>query len=234
VRPAVWSWLGRVPFAPAAALQERLREDILAGRRPETILMCEHDPVVTLGRRAGPEHLLVGEHGLARRGIAVARASRGGEATYHGPGQLVCYPVVRVVRGVLAHVEAMAAAVIELAAALGIECRWDRAAPGVWVGPAKLCAFGIHVRHRIAVHGLALNVSPDLSAFAAIVPCGMPGALVTSIQQQLTTHAGVAEVPPPEALAPRLARALGERMGLTLSALPPDALEHKTELQNGT
>jgi lipoate-protein ligase B len=232
-RPAVWRWLGRVPFGPTAELQERLRADILSGQAPETLLLCEHDPVVTLGRRTRPEHLLVGEQGLASRGIAVAVASRGGEATYHGPGQLVAYPVVRLARGVLAHVEAMAAAVIDLLAGVGVQdARWNRSSPGVWIGPAKICAFGIHVRHRIAVHGLALNVSPDLSAFATIVPCGIPGAAVTSIEQQLGSgHAAAAPAPLVSELAPELARSLARRLGLTLSAGPSAKPNCKTVLR---
>jgi lipoyl(octanoyl) transferase len=219
-RPGAWSWLGRVPFAPAAALQERLRAQIASGDAPETVLLCEHDPVVTLGRRARPEHLLLGEAGLTGRGIAVARASRGGEVTYHGPGQLVCYPVVRLRRGVLAHVQAMAEAVIALLGQLGIEGQWRRSSPGVWVGAAKICAFGVHVRHRIAIHGLALNVSPDLSAFSAIVPCGMPGAEVTSIER-LTRSA---PLPTPATLAPALALALGRTLDLDLGELPAHRL----------
>jgi lipoyl(octanoyl) transferase len=219
-RPGAWSWLGRVPFTAAAALQERLRAQIAAGDTPDTVLLCEHDPVVTLGRRARPEHLLLGEAGLARRGIAVARASRGGEVTYHGPGQLVCYPVVRLRRGVLAHVQAMAEAVIALLADLGIAGQWRRSSPGVWVGSAKICAFGIHVRHRIAIHGLALNVNPDLSAFSAIVPCGMPGVEVTSIARL----AASAPAPTPATLVPALARALGRTLGLELCELPAERL----------
>lgn len=180
---AAWAWLGRVPFAETVALQETLRDQVLAGQNAERLLLCEHDPVVTLGRRARPEHLLVAPDALTRRGVTIASATRGGEVTYHGPGQLVGYPVVRLRRGVLAHVEGMAAAVIAVLSELGIASEWRRTCPGVWVGDAKICAFGVHVRHGVAIHGFALNVDLKDPAFDAIVPCGQPGTAVTSIAQ---------------------------------------------------
>jgi lipoate-protein ligase B len=176
-----WVWLGRVPFDRTAALQERLRTDILTGQGPETLLLCEHDPVITLGRNARPENVLAAPDELARRGIAVHRCSRGGDVTYHGPGQLVGYPIFRLRPGLVAHMEKMAAAIVEVLADLGISSRWRRDRPGVWVGDDKICAFGVHVRHRVAVHGFALNASTPVEAFSPIVPCGLREAGVTSI-----------------------------------------------------
>jgi lipoate-protein ligase B len=166
-------------------LQERLRAALLRREGAETLLVCEHPAVITLGRRARPEHLLLSSAELARLGIEVRPASRGGEATYHGPGQLVAYPVVRLARGVLAHVEAMAAAVIALMADFGVRGQWRREEPGVWVDDAKICAFGIHVRRGVAVHGLAFNVTLPSSSFAPIVPCGKVGGKVTSLHELL-------------------------------------------------
>ncbi len=180
---ATWAWLGRVPFAETAALQERLREKIGAGQAPETLLLCEHDPVITLGRGARREHILVPDAELGRRGIAVTAASRGGDVTYHGPGQLVGYPIFRVRRGIVAHFEAMAAGIVAVLDTLGIAAEWRRSQPGVWVGDQKICAFGVHVRHRIAIHGFALNVDTDPAAFDTIVPCGLRTTGVTSIQR---------------------------------------------------
>ena len=179
--------LGRRPFGEVEALQEARRDRILAGDRgEERVLIVEHDPVVTLGRRAGTDELRVPEASLAARGIALHRASRGGEATYHGPGQLVAYPIVTLRRGVVAHVEALAAAAVAVAASLGIEARYDRARPGVWVGPRKLASIGVHVRRRVAIHGLALNVTgASLAGFDAIVPCGMPDVQMTSLESEL-------------------------------------------------
>jgi lipoyl(octanoyl) transferase len=211
---AAWRWLGRVPFAETAALQERLREDVLAGRAPETLLLCEHDPVITLGRSARAEHVLASAGELARRGVAVHAASRGGDVTYHGPGQLVGYPVLRLRGGLVSHIEAMARGLASLLAPFGISAAWRRDTPGLWIDrgesnpPAKICAFGVHVRHRVTIHGFALNVATNLDAFDLIVPCGLTGAAVTSIAA-LTRDA-----PAVEALAPRAADALGDAFGV--------------------
>jgi lipoate-protein ligase B len=137
--------------------------------------------VITLGRHARPEHVLLTPEELARRGIAVRSASRGGDVTYHGPGQLVGYPIFRLRPGLLAHMQKMAAAIVEVLAALGISGRWRRDLPGVWVDGDKICAFGVHVRHRVAIHGFALNVTTPAEAFAPIVPCGLTTSGVTSI-----------------------------------------------------
>ena len=228
-----WSWLGRVGWAATARLQEQLRSDLLQGAGRETLLLCEHDPVITLGRRAQPGHLLLGSDELRRRGVEIARASRGGEVTYHGPGQLVAYPVIRVRRGVVAHVEAMARAVIALAAELGIQAEWRRETPGVWVNGAKLCAFGIHVRHRVAIHGLALNVRTDLRAFEAIVPCGLPGVAVTSIERLQRPEL---RVDAPAALAPRLAQHLAQAFALQPREIDAHLLPTvpDCQMENGT
>jgi lipoate-protein ligase B len=238
---ACWSWLGRVGWPATARLQEQLRHDLLQGSGRETLLLCEHDPVITLGRRAQPAHLLVGRDELRQRGVTIARASRGGEVTYHGPGQLVAYPVIRVRRGVVAHVEAMARGVIALLAELGIAAEWRRDTPGVWVNGAKICAFGIHIRHRVAIHGLALNVHTDLRAFDAIVPCGLSGVAITSIERAIRREPGDGEAldraDSPAALAPRLARQLALAFGLEareveaamLPAVPDCQMENGTD-----
>jgi lipoate-protein ligase B len=214
-----WTWLGRIPFDRAAALQEDLRAAILAGAAADTLLLCEHDPVVTLGKRARPEHLLLPAEQLARLGVTVHAASRGGEATYHGPGQLVAYPVIRLRRGVRAHVEAMAQAVIELLTDFGVVGSWNVAEPGVWVEGAKICAFGVHVRHGVAVHGLALNLQLPPERFGIIVPCGKPDGLVTSL------HRHASDVPDCATAAPTLASALGRAFGLEFRHVPPESLK---------
>jgi lipoyl(octanoyl) transferase len=209
---AVWRWLGRAPFAETAALQERLRADLLAGVGPETLLFCEHDPVVTLGRSARPENVLAPAAELSRRGVTVAAASRGGDVTYHGPGQLVGYPVVRLRSGVVGHMTAMARAVGRVLAELGVATTFRRDAPGLWTNDEKLCAFGVHVRSRVAVHGFALNVTADLDAFDLIVPCGLPGVRTTSLGRLGVTP------PPLEILAARVARELGLELNVTFHA----------------
>jgi lipoyl(octanoyl) transferase len=202
----VWRWLGRAPFEETAALQERLRSALAAGAGPETLLLCEHAPVITLGRSARAQNVLADAAELQRRGVTVAAASRGGDVTYHGPGQLVGYPVVRLRGGVLDHMTAMARAVARVLADLGIGASWRRDAPGLWVDGAKICAFGVHIRGRIATHGFALNVTTDLDAFNLIVPCGLRGTPTTSIDRL-----GVA-APPLAALAAGVAGALGDEL----------------------
>jgi lipoyl(octanoyl) transferase len=182
---------------------------VLAGEGPETLLLGEHDPVITLGRSARASDILAPATELARRGIAVHRVSRGGDVTYHGPGQLVGYPVVRLRGGVVGHLTAMARALATVLASLGVEAVWRRDAPGLWVGGAKICAFGVNVRRRIAIHGFALNVAPDLTAFSLIVPCGAPGAGATSIE------ARTGATPALETIAARVASALGAELGVT-------------------
>jgi lipoate-protein ligase B len=192
-----WEWLGRVEYADAVARMEALRARILAseeGEDAETLLLLEHSPVITLGRRARAEHIVASAEALAARGVTVAQASRGGDVTYHGPGQLVAYPVMRVDDGVVAHVCRLAKAAIAVAAQYGIEGRFDRARPGVWVGDAKLAAVGVHVHRRVSIHGLALNVTTALDAFDLIVPCGLRDIQVTSIAQLSGSHPSLPEV----------------------------------------
>jgi lipoate-protein ligase B len=189
--------LGRRGFGEVEALQESLRERVLAGEpNAETLLVVEHDPVVTMGRRRAVDGaLLVSASELAARGIARHETSRGGEATYHGPGQLVAYPVVTLRRGVVAHVTALGEAAVEVAQSLEIDAVFDRARPGVWVGPRKLASIGVHVRRRVAVHGIALNVTSEAVApFSLIVPCGMASVSMTSLQQEAGRSLDLAEV----------------------------------------
>jgi lipoate-protein ligase B len=148
-------------------------------------LLLEHPPVITLGRNAQPAHVLLSAERLNEQGIAFCRSSRGGDVTFHGPGQLVGYPVFGLRRGVRAHVEAMASTIIDWLAGFGVVAQWRSETPGVWVGQEKICAFGIHVRHRIAIHGFALNLSTDMNGFRAIVPCGLRDAGVTSLARLL-------------------------------------------------
>ncbi len=142
--------------------------------------------------------------------MAVEQASRGGDVTYHGPGQLVGYPVVRLRGGVVAHMTAMARAIGRVVAALGVVTEFRRDAPGLWTNDEKLCAFGVHIRSRVAIHGFALNVTTELDAFNLIVPCGLVGARVTSL-----ARLGVAPPPPLEALAAHIARELGAELNVT-------------------
>jgi lipoyl(octanoyl) transferase len=207
--PLAWSWLGRLPYEEVWQLQERQRDAVLAGEEgAERLFFVEHEPVVTLGRSADPAHVLLPPALLAARGVGLVRTNRGGDVTVHAPGQLVIYPVVRLTRGVRAHVEAIGGAIVEEARARGVACELRRAPVGVWVGQAKLAACGLHVKRRVAVHGFALNVTDEpLGVFELVVPCGLRGTRVTSLAQA----GGV--IDPLPALAASLAVRIGAALG---------------------
>jgi lipoyl(octanoyl) transferase len=220
-----------VPFEATVREQERLRARVLSGDGPETLLLCEHQPVVTLGRSADEAHVLASPAELARRGVAVHVASRGGDVTYHGPGQLVGYPIVKLRGGVVDHVTAMARAIAAVLGELGIDARWRRETPGLWVddanGSAKICAFGVHIHRRVAIHGFALNVAGPLDGFALIVPCGLAAARTTSIAAALPSGR---PVPSLHVLAARVAGALGRELGVPFE---PEIRISKIEMSEG-
>lgn len=199
-------------------LQERLREEVSAGQRRPTLLVCEHNPAVTTGRSANPQNLLVDETSLARRGIELHKSNRGGDVTYHGPGQLVAYPVFPLRSGVVAHIEAMAAAVIAALCHFGVQGEFRRDEPGVWVGNAKICAFGVHIRRRVAIHGLALNVSTPLSSFEVIVPCGLVGKSVTSLSALTGVNVEVQQ------LLPLFVKSVADAFQIVLAPTPESSI----------
>lgn len=173
-------WLGKVGYDEALALQRALHAD--AGR--DHLLLLEHPHVYTLGKRADPEHVLVPPSSV---GAQLVRTDRGGDVTYHGPGQLVGYPIVTLeespagMRDVIVHVRRLEALLIEVLARFGVEARRDDEYTGVWVGDEKIAAIGVRVARGRTMHGFALNVSPDLAMFDHIVPCGIRGRGVTSL-----------------------------------------------------
>ena len=181
-------WLDRVPYAEALRLQDDLVRRRQAAEADDTLLLLEHPPVVTLGRGAHPEHLLFAGDELRRRGVEVFEAGRGGDVTYHGPGQLVGYPILllppagRDLHRLLRSVEEV---LIAVAADFGIEAERVEGLTGVWVGREKLAAIGMRVARWVTSHGFALNVSTDLSGFDLIVPCGIRGRGVTSLARLL-------------------------------------------------
>ncbi|MSP17882.1 MAG: lipoyl(octanoyl) transferase [Myxococcales bacterium] len=221
-RALAWSWLGRVGYRAAWELQESLRARILAGDdRAERLLFLEHDPVVTLGRGASAGSVLASEDELGRRGVELIRTSRGGDATVHGPGQLVIYPVVRLRAGVRAHVEGVGHAIAEELRERGVAAAWRPNPAGVWVdGPTggKIAACGVHVARGVAIHGFALNVGEELrELFSLIVPCGLSCARVTTMQTEgAAAHLALADLA--AALAPRIARALGREVAKACAA----------------
>jgi lipoyl(octanoyl) transferase len=186
-------WLGRIPYRDAWDLQKRLASARAEGRIADQLLLLEHPAVLTLGRGADDAHILAAPGELAARGIEVLRVERGGEVTYHGPGQLVAYPIVRLAdRGLLVRpfVRTLEAALIETSRALGVEAARRDRHPGCWVdpdgaAPRKIGALGVRIERGTSYHGVALNVDVALADFELIDACGMPGVVSTSIAAEL-------------------------------------------------
>lgn len=182
-------WLGRIAYAEAHVLQKRLVDERAAGSIGDQLLLLEHPAVLTLGRQSDPAHILASEAELAARGIAVQHVERGGEVTYHGPGQLVAYPIIRLhERGLLLRpfVRALEQALVETCAAHGVPAARRAGHPGCWCdpdgrSPRKIGALGLRIERGVSYHGIALNVTADLRDFDLIDPCGMPGVTSTSI-----------------------------------------------------
>ena len=183
--PLSCRFLGRVPYADASRMQERLVAARRASEAPDTLLLLEHPPVVTLGRGAHAENLLLDEEELRERGIELHEAGRGGDVTFHGPGQLVGYPVVALQgerRDAHRYLRDLEEGLIAVAAAFGIRAGRVDGLTGVWVGSSKLAAIGVRIGTGwITSHGFALNVGPDVSGFETIVPCGIRDRGVTSL-----------------------------------------------------
>jgi lipoate-protein ligase B len=176
---------GLVNYQDAWQLQQRMAEGVRAGADPALILL-EHPPTYTLGVRGKSEHILLAEAALAARGASVTRTDRGGDVTFHGPGQIVGYPILDLRRfgeGPVWYVRSLEALLIETLARFGIVTDRSPGRPGVWCGEAKIAAIGVRVSRGVTTHGFALNVNTDLSYFDAIIPCGLPDATVTSMQQ---------------------------------------------------
>jgi lipoate-protein ligase B len=176
--------LGLVPYAEGVALQERLRERRRSGELPDTLLVLEHPPVYTKGRRVGAADLPMGEDWYRLQGIDVCDTDRGGRVTYHGPGQLVAYPIMAIER-VADFVHTMEAAIVAALADEGIAAD-VRATPytGVWAGERKIASIGVRVSGGVTTHGLAVNVDNDLQPFEWIVPCGIDHVRMTSVSRE--------------------------------------------------
>jgi lipoate-protein ligase B len=184
------AWLvscGRLAYGDAWALQKTLLAARQAASVPDTVLLVEHPPVITLGRAARASNVLAAPGLLATRGIEVFQIERGGDVTYHGPGQLVGYPILDLRafdEDVVRYVRALEGALIDALAWWSIEAGRLAGFPGVWTGGAKIAAIGVAVKRKVTMHGFALNVDPDLAAFDLINPCGL-GRPVTSMARVL-------------------------------------------------
>ena len=227
--PISVEWLGRVGYREAWALQKALVEQRAGGEIGDRLLLLEHDPVLTLGRQADGRHVLASPRELARRGVEVIRVERGGEVTYHGPGQLVGYPILRLGdRGLLVRplVAALEAAMLATCAGLGVEAVRRDGHPGCWIdGGAgrpsrKIGALGLRIERGVSYHGIALNVDVDLRDFELIDPCGEPGLISTSIAEELGRTAET----PTTTEVERAGRSFAEAFGAAIAA-PVEWLE---------
>ena len=220
MQPLEHLWLGRVPYAAAWDLQRLLAAARARGEVGDVVLLLEHPPVYTMGRTGSPEHVPSGPEALRALGADYLDVDRGGSVTFHGPGQLVAYPIVDLAgifplredprRGdVLAHLRALEEALIATVAAYGVAAARRPPYTGIWVGGAKLAAIGVKLAAGgVTTHGAALNVTTDLSWFAEVVPCGIPAAGVASM-----VSLGVRPAPPLEDIGVRLATELGRITG---------------------
>src|SRR3954451_24759329 len=179
--------LGEVPYREALDLQHRVHAARRAGAIPDTLLLLEHPRTYTRGRRSVPGELGLGEAWYRERGIEIVDVDRGGKVTYHGPGQLVGYPIVRV-HGALAYVRTLEDAIVAALAREGVDAH-SRPGDGldftgVWAQDRKVASIGVHVARGVATHGFAVNVDNDLEPFTWVVPCGLPDVTMTSVARE--------------------------------------------------
>ena len=222
--------LGLVGYAEAYALQKR----VVAARKAEAIedvlLLCEHPHVITQGRNGKREHLLVSKHVLRQKGMEYYETSRGGDITYHGPGQIVGYPILNlsaIRRDVVWYVRTLEEAMIQATAEFGIKAERVAGKTGIWVRVGnteeKLAAIGVHISRWVTSHGFAYNVSTDLRNFDLIVPCGIAECKATSLEKLLGRSVEEKEV------SPRIAKHLGELLGLEMKEASVKAILEKLE-----
>jgi lipoate-protein ligase B len=201
--------LGTIDYAAAMRLQDTVVEARLRDEIPDTLLLLEHTPVITLGRRGSLQDVYASEALLAAEGIAVEKTTRGGLVTYHGPGQLVGYPIVRLrARGltVPCYVRALELVVISALNEIGVDAHIDEDHIGVWTSAGKIAAIGVAQRHGVSLHGFAVNLQPDLSHFSLINPCGIGDLGVTSAAALLGRPVDLAD------FKARIARALNAQL----------------------
>lgn len=189
--------LGTVDYTEAWEFQKRLHVQVVSGESMSTLLLLEHPHVYTLGRRGKAEDVLVSPEKLIELGAEVHYIDRGGEATYHGPGQLVGYPIINLSEwkgGARKYVRALEDTLIATLAEFDIEAESEGRPTGVWVGDAKIAAIGVRISRKTTMHGFALNVDPDLLYFDHIVSCGLPGSRVTSMSHELDRPISASDV----------------------------------------
>jgi len=226
-RTLEWSYLGRLDYRQAVALQEERRESLRAGEGNEALLLLEHPHVLTLGRNANRSDILGDPDWLQIRGVEVVECDRGGQVTYHGPGQLVGYPILDLNpdrRDLRRYVRDLLEVLVRVLTEVGLSALSRSHGPeiGVWVEGKKIASLGVHVSRWITTHGFALNVDTDLDYFSAIVPCGLQGVEMTSIAELTGRVYSLAE------LADLCARHLAEVFQRLPVAVSPGRLMRKS------
>jgi lipoate-protein ligase B len=214
--------LGLISYQRALAMQQQLHQEILAGTRGSCVLLLEHPPTITFGKYADPAHLLLPPENLRMQGVELHNSDRGGEITAHMPGQLVVYPLFSFKEnriGVKSYINLLEEVVINTLATFGLSSERDKRNPGIWVRGKKICALGLRISQRIAMHGLALNVANDLSLFNAITPCGLTGCEVTSLAHELERSVALEKVS--QVLVAQFAQSLGEKSCAKFSCTKP-------------
>ncbi len=226
MRRCLHRYAGLVGYAEAAALQDRCARLLKDGGTEERLLLLEHPPVITLGRNARREDVLHDEETLRSLGVSVEETNRGGQVTYHGPGQLVGYPILNLSpdrRDVARYLRDLEEVLIRTLARFGLPAGRVPGLTGVWAGREKIASLGVHLSRWVTTHGFALNVSTDLSRFGLIVPCGLRGGAVTSMQRLLGRAVPLEDVA--SALVPEFGGIFGREMEPARDAAPlPPAL----------
>jgi lipoyl(octanoyl) transferase len=184
------SQLGCIPYTEALALQEEVRARRQADEIPDTLLLLEHPPVYTKGRRTLDTDLPMGDDWYAAQGIEVEQVDRGGRVTYHGPGQIVGYPIMQIT-DVVEYLRVMERALIQALADEGVEAQIREGLTGVWVDDRKIGSIGVHVQRGVTTHGFAINVDNDLQPFEWVVPCGIEGVRMTSLYKETGRTGGM-------------------------------------------
>lgn len=230
--------LGLISYADAYALQQRLVAARKVGAIEDILLLCEHPHVITLGRNANRANLLASEHVLRQKGVELHETNRGGDVTYHGPGQIVGYPILNlgnIKRDVGWYVRTLEEAMIRASADFGVPAYRVLGKTGIWVQPGaaakeaeeKLAAIGVHISRWVTSHGFAYNVATDLRYFDLIIPCGIAGRKATSLEKLLSRAVSLGEV------KPRLTHHLSHLCGLDASPVPRERLlEHLSNAES--
>jgi lipoyl(octanoyl) transferase len=215
--------LGTVTYRDALGIQAEVQARRQANELPDTLLLLEHPPVYTRGRRAADDELSLGEDFYRAQGIEIVSTNRGGRVTYHGPGQLVGYPIMRV-SDIGAHLRTIEAAIVAALAGVGVEarsrCQEGIDYTGVWVEDRKIASIGVHISRGVSTHGFAINVTNDLEPFGWIVPCGLSGVTMTSVKRELgrEPHGGF------DAFAALVAQRFCDAHGRHELTVPPESI----------